>query len=109
MSQEVESGRCSDSSSRLTRPYPFSVASLMCDRSLQKPRTSPPPPVTKYEHKFSVENLLQNNSSREEQASVTTVREPIKCELQLEERVIKDGFTSWLSSQRYNPASKSKF
>lgn len=104
MSQEVDSGRCSDSHSRLTRPYPFSVASLMCDRGLQKSRASPPP-VTKYEHKFSVENLLQNNSRREEQGSVT-VQEPVKCGLNLEERVIKDGFTSWLSSQRYDPASK---
>ncbi len=75
----------------------------MRDRGLQKSHTSPPP-VTKSEHKFSVESLLQHNSSKEQQGNIT-VREPVKCGLNLEERVIKDGFTSWLSSPRYNPAS----
>jgi hypothetical protein len=102
MSHEVESGRTSDS--RVSRPHPFSVVSLMCDRGLQKSHTTPPP-VTKSEHKFSVESLLQHKGSGDQQASIT-VREPVKCSLNLEERVIKDDFTSWLSSTRYNPASK---
>ena len=104
MSQAVETRKTNDSQSRLSRPHPFSVVSLMCDRGLQKPQRSSPP-VTKSEHKFSVESLLQPNGSREQQGTAT-VREPVKCNLNAEERVIKDDFTSWLTTSRYNQASK---
>ncbi|XP_028403140.1 homeobox protein XHOX-7.1-like [Dendronephthya gigantea] len=97
-----ESGNANDSPSRLPRPHPFSVVSLMCDRDLQKPRSSPT--SSKSEHKFSVESLLQHGCSKEQQTSLT-LAEPIKRNLNgVEERVIKDGFSSWLNSPRYSPA-----
>lgn len=77
----------------------------MRDHGLQKSHASAAPPVAKTEHNFSVERLLQHRDNRGEQGNEAAAGEPVKCALGLEERVIKDSFTSWLNSPRYNPAS----
>lgn len=103
MSQSADEIR---SSSRLPRPYPFSVVSLMCDHGLHKSNANQAAQITsnnsKVEpHKFSVESLLQQKKDTKEDKNAHAY-EHLKNETE-EEKAIEDSF-SWLNSSRYNPA-----
>lgn len=105
MSQNVEKLRNEEFCTRLPRPHPFSVVSLMCDHGFQKSHANQASQITsstsKTEHKFSVESLLQQNSTRED---IETTHEHLDCADAKKERVMKDSF-SWLNTSRYNSAS----
>ena len=91
----------------------------MYDRGLQKSSGSQAKPTlsstaqqiqsSKPEHKFSVKNLLRqsNNANRNKvQVEIDPHREPVICRANYEDQLIKDDFSSWITSPGYNAASK---
>ena len=117
MSQSADEIRSSELRSRLPRPHPFSVVSLMCDHGLHKSNANQAAQITSNStktdaiHKFSVESLLQQKNSTMEEEEEEKEKEEEKSAYEhlkrdsKEEKAIEDNF-SWLNTSRYNPASE---